>query len=120
MANEITLSISGTLANSNLRDNWTQDANRITQTTAGAESGYEAVTTAEANWTHPTTGGLLFIKNTSTVNSVTFGPNVSGNMAAFGTLAPAESAVIRIASSAVTRALSSASTVNVQWKWWRI
>lgn len=119
MATNITINVSATLLNGSLKASIPATTVTLTQSNAEVYSGTETLTTSEANWSHPTTGGTLFMTNISTSNNAIYGPNNSGNMVTLGKLVPSMVGVLNLSSGAVVRAKSSASTCVVNWTWWR-
>ncbi len=94
---------------------------QINQTNVGEAAGTATATTTAANMNFADLSssiyGILWMRNLDSVNSVTFGVNVSGSMQAIGQMLAGEMAFFRVLPSIAGIMLqSSASTVEVQYK----
>jgi hypothetical protein len=119
MANEIQLTIKGTLDNGTLEDRFDPGAQRYDQATQDAAGDVIAATVSEQNLTIPvTTPGYCFLRNLDTVDSIHFGPNLAAVLIAFGKLGPGQLACFPLDASVTIRFKSSANTPKLQWKVW--
>lgn len=124
MANEITLSLSGSVTNGQYADTIPSQTCKITQTTLGAETGVRIVpTTAQAiPLGSVTTPGISYFKNLDPTNFVDIGVFVSGTFYPLIRLAPVatgsngEFAALRIDPGVTPYWKADTATCNVQMK----
>lgn len=117
MASEITTNISVRVANGEFKANFEPGAKRIDQAAIGGHGGIVVVGTSEEDLDlgDISTPGIVAFKNLDSTNYVTYGPNNSGSMVAFGRLEPGETHVIRLGPSGVTlRWQANTAAVKVQ------
>lgn len=119
MANEISITISGTLTNGSLKRTFTPGSFNVTQTTAGCHSSLVSMTTAieQLSKGDVATFGYCFLTNIDATNEVIYGPH-STTLVEFGRLKSGESAAIRVQSGTTIAVRSSAGTVKCLVEMW--
>lgn len=115
MANEITVTLSAQLVNSNLKSSFLPGAKQYTQTTAGIWSNVVSVGTSEEDLTLAdiTTPGIVCFQNLDSTNYVDWGPNNGGSMVAVGRLKAGDIAMIRVGSGVTIRWQANTAAVKV-------
>ena len=115
MANEFTISTvfsyTSSLATESQNESFNSD-----QVTQGAHGGIITVTTSSAAVSEGglTTPGWVTFKNLDETNFVTYGPDNSGSMVAFGRINPGDYHAIYRSTLASIRWLADTASVNVQ------
>jgi hypothetical protein len=119
MANEITTTITGSLANGSLSDQFST-SKQITQTTAGVAAGVWIVGTSEEDLSlgDVTTGGTVYMVNLDSTNYVKLGPKSGGSMVEAIRLKPGEPQLFRIPSGVTLRAIADTAACRVLFKAW--
>ena len=121
MANEITISVSGSLINGNLKRSYAPGAAQMDQA-AKKRSGHsqDLTTSWEAVDLGDVTEGYMFLTNLDGTNAVEFGPleaGSGGDGVAFGTIAPGDPPQFNHLKSGVTpmvKAAAGTATVDVE------
>lgn len=97
MANEITLNVSATLNNGNLKRSFAPGQKLVTQTTKGAWAAVVSVgtSTETLSFGDVATEGYIMLVNLDPTNFVLYGPDSTGQID-FGKLFPGEIALFRL------------------------
>lgn len=113
MADELKHTISGALANGDLKRSFSPGTVSVTQTTKAAHSEVTLVGTSEEDLSLPDTGsngGTLYLESllaadpaNPSANFVQYGPSDAGTMRAIGCLKPGEVATVRLAPAVTLR-----------------
>jgi len=98
MADEIAITVLGTVTNGSFKDRIDHGQQKFTQAAIGACSNVVNVGTSEEDVSvgDITTLGWMFARNLDATNYVTFGPKSSGSMVALGRLEPGEVIALRL------------------------
>ena len=121
MANELKLTLAGTLVNGSLRDRIEPGTLQVTQAVKGAQQQVVTVTSSAAvtlSSTNITTLGWAFAVNLDATNWVSLGISSSG-LIKFGRVEPGEWACLRLSPGAVYQALASttgAASCLLEWR----
>lgn len=116
MADELQVSIRGTLVNGNLREEFNPGTVKVTQAAIGAHAPVVSVTTAGVTISDGdvSTLGWAFFRNLSTGNFVTIGPeNTATALQPFMRLEAGEPAALRLAPGITIRATADTTTVKL-------
>lgn len=118
MANEITITLKGTVVNGYLRTEFNPGALQFTQTTVGGHFPIVSVGTSEEDLDTGDVGianaGFMCMRNLDTTNYVTYGPKSAGAMVAFGRIKAGEIAMFRWEPSITLRWLANTAACKVQ------
>lgn len=120
MANEITLTISGTLTNGNLKDQFQPGAVQITQAVARIHSSVvNAATTAEALVLGDITDvGYAFFRNLDATNFVHIGVGTTGGIAPMVKLLAGQMCTMPLTTSSTFMVEADTSPVELLMKLW--
>lgn len=118
MANEIQITVKGTLKNADLLDEFNPGTQRYDQTTQDAAGDVIAAAVTEASLTIPiTTPGYIFLRNLDETDSILIGPLLV-TLVPFIKLGPGQVACFPLDAAVTLRFKSSANTPKLQWKCW--
>lgn len=116
MADEIKLTIQGSLTNGKLSETFAPGQISITQTTQGSHGSTVSVGTSEEDLSvgDISTLGLLFLRNLDSTNYVTYGPKSAGAMVAMGRIKAGEVAALRLEPGITLRWQANTAAVKVK------
>ena len=115
MADEIAITILGTVTNGNFKDRIDHGQQRFDQAAIGAASNVVSVGTSEEDVTTGdiSTLGWCFMRNLDSTNYVQYGPKSSGSMVAIGRIEAGEIHAFRLEPGITLRWVANTSAVLV-------